>query len=429
MKNLIVQPGEGLSAGATARSRPGVWIAGTVVGALVLLTTGGLFAVPGFVHQVEVSEYGEVTSRLVELDLEIADLSAEIAATTALLDAQYEDAAVFLDGVEHLASSAEPVLLAGHATALSQASEQLAGILKSAPPTDNGARALRAAAQAQTAAAVGARTVAQSDTVSLPFLAMKVEEARALAFPVAEPTARHFVADEQVNVEALAETRQQLEHAERTLTEREAELRSCRAESRGLLAAVSETVPALEDAVRAAPAQALLVIEAAGQAGDTSQFTAVAKSAVLAVNTNPVALHDALLAYVRAAASVRAAHDAAVAAEAAASAAAAAGATGYVDPSTGQWTPMNLGAGAGATGGDWSGSSGSAPPTGGAGTVTPPTGGGSAPVGGEGGGIDPNDCSTWPSGCGCPAPPAGWTPTGGTANGCPTYAPPSDEWG
>ncbi|MFV0435001.1 MAG: hypothetical protein ACK5LO_13605 [Leucobacter sp.] len=138
------------------------------------------------------------------------------------------------------------------------------------------------------------------------------------------------------------------------------------------------------------------------------------------------ALLTALSSYVSSASAVQGSHDKAVkaekkAAEEAAAAAAAAAGTGYTDPGTGQW--INTGGGGG---GNWTDNSGGAPWTGGGSSSG---GSGSSSSGGSSGGGGGG--SYVPGGGNCPAPPAGWYPTGGTANGCPTYNPPggdADGW-
>lgn len=105
----------------------------------------------------------------------------------------------------------------------------------------------------------------------------------------------------------------------------------------------------------------------------------------------------------------------------AAAAAQAAGESSYVDPGTGE-TVQTFPAG---DGGGWNGGGNT-----GGGGWTPPTGGGNGGNGGGGGG-NGGGGGTAPQPQPCPAPPAGWYPTGGTANGCPTYNPPggdADEW-
>lgn len=121
-------------------------------------------------------------------------------------------------------------------------------------------------------------------------------------------------------------------------------------------------------------------------------------------------LRSTLAAFVASATALKTTHDKTVADEAAAAAAAeqaaaaaASGGGGYTDPGTGNWVPSGGGNGSG--GGGWT------PPAGGGG------GGNGSGGGGDGGYVPP------PS-TGCPAPPAGWFPSGGTANGCPTYLPP-----
>lgn len=106
----------------------------------------------------------------------------------------------------------------------------------------------------------------------------------------------------------------------------------------------------------------------------------------------------------------------------AAAAAQAAGESSYVDPGTGE-TVQTFPAG---DGGGWNGGGGNT--GGGGGGWTPPTGGGNGGgggnTGGGGGGNGGGGGGTAPQPQPCPAPPAGWFPTGGTANGCPTYLPP-----
>ena len=107
-----------------------------------------------------------------------------------------------------------------------------------------------------------------------------------------------------------------------------------------------------------------------------------------------------------------------------ADAAQAAGESSYVDPGTGETVqafPAGDGGGGGNTGG---GGGGWTPPSGGGNGGGGNGGGGGGNGGSGGGGYTPQPQP-------CPAPPAGWYPTGGSANGCPTYNPPggdADEW-
>lgn len=109
----------------------------------------------------------------------------------------------------------------------------------------------------------------------------------------------------------------------------------------------------------------------------------------------------------------------------AAAAAPAAGESSYVDPGTGQTVETfsggdggwSDGGNTGGGGGDWPPPSGGGNSGGGGGGNTGGGSGGGGNGGGGGGGYTPKPQP-------CPAPPAGWFPTGGTANGCPTYLPP-----
>ncbi|WP_017794030.1 hypothetical protein [Leucobacter salsicius] len=232
-----------------------------------------------------------------------------------------------------------------------------------------------------------------------------------------------------------------------------------------VLDAVAGALPALNSAAKLLPAQAKEVVAAQAKAGDAgAKVTAAAKAAGDVAKAeaftdekgaitpkskdskgDTVTLSEAhrtqitvnrIQAYVTAATAATQAHANAVAAEQAAAEAAIAaeqaaqyggGYSDYGDGGNG-WT----GNGGSNGGGGWTGSGGSGgggSSGGGGGGGAGSGGGGSGGGGSGGGGSGSGGGGAGSGGVTCPPPPAGWFPDGGTNGGCPTYSPPTDEWG
>lgn len=402
-------------------------------GALLLLGGTAAVAAPALIHQLQVAEYHQHVDALVDAEQQLTSAEADHLSAIALVEAQHTEAVEFAERLVGYGAVAEPTLTQQHATDLAQAGEAVLDVLGESTADDPArqpvvsafAEELEVLAEIHASAAEDEELAAELDVPPIPasFLEAGVADVRAIAFEPVSFTSRNKYADDQVTGIIVEGMRDMVSDAQQRLSAKQAEVDVELERSAEILDAITGTLPALAAASEAAPVQAAAVSLAADQAG-AEVLTALTKGAELAKRTaqadaaSAVAVEADLAAYVQAAQSAASAHSAAVAAAEAAAAAAASGAGGYVDPSTGSWTPVS-GGGAGG----WSNGGGS-----GGGGGWSGGGGSSGGTGGGGGGWDPNYV---PNGGACPAQPPGWYPTGGTANGCPTYNPPggdADSW-
>lgn len=415
-------------------------------GAVAVLAIGATIAVPQISHATQVSEYHELTEQLTTLRGDTAEATVTLEAATALTSVQHTAAAKFVESVKKLGAAAAPTITTAHAKALTAAAKTAAADLGDAPKlTDdqkadvdaiNGAvKALREADTKAAAAAKKAKEDPPATTAPTSVLLIDVDQAREIAFDPADPAPVDQTPDADVTAEVVEATRADVVDAEAQLEELTAAVDEQTALQQQIQDAVTETRPALVDAAKDAPSRAKEVVAAVPKAGDTSTVTGTARTAgehganekVTAVQlaAKLTASQDAAVAAQKAHTEAVAAEEAAAAAAAEAAAAEAAYGGGYDGNYSGGgngggWDPNYGGGNTGGGGGGWDPNYGGGSAGGGGGNAGGGGGGGSAGGGDTGGG-------SGGGGGGCLPPPAGWFPTGGTANGCPTYLPPGGD--
>lgn len=419
---------------------------GVIVVAALALTAAGAIAAPLITHQAEVAEYRSTVSELESVRVEAAQVDLSARAAGVLLELQQVEASTHAEQLESLVATPAGILPASTQASLLDAAAAVREVL----PVPPGDIVLSRDAQEVVDRTDETEGVAPLWVGSEPATIAKLLEWEA------EPVEHRVVDEADVSSVVLAEVRAELADAGSVLESAEQRVQSFEGQLARLDAAVAGTWPVLAGLAKALPDQATVFLAEHDRAGEsTSQATSAAATAAevavatafeedengrivpaspgspgtfdMAESQHAVLIRDAISAYVVAATSAASAHSVAVAAEEAAAAEAealAAGAGGYVDPSTGVWTPTSSGGG------------GAPPPASGGGGYVPPTSGGgggtSVPPSSGGGGCwyDPLGFYQCPGQC--PVPPPGYVPTGGTANGCPTYAPwesgGADDW-
>lgn len=409
-------------------------IAVAAVGVLAL-TGGALYGVPKALHAQQVAKYHEVADTLAKLNIEVAEFNADHDAAVGLHALQLGEAIELSDLLTTMGELSDPIVTKPHAQVLKTSGTSLAAF--ATVPEDlpsqstilsDAVQVLREADAKAAEDAKAAKKDAPTATAPASYLQLGIAEARELAFPTGPRAGVNLVVDEAVTPDHVSRLERDVADMAAPHSKAQAARDAALNNLDSLAAAVRDALLPVGDVATAAPAQAEAVIMAAPKAGNADTLVAAAQAAAKAP-AGTLEMMTALETYVAEAQSVQAAHKAAVDAEAAAEAEAAAvasGANGYTDPGTGNY--VNIGGGNWSPGYGGGTSGGYVPPvSGGNGNgYVPPASGGGGNSGG--GGYNPGYT---PPPHSCTPPPAGWYPTGGSMNGCPTYNPPggdADEW-
>lgn len=410
-----------------------IWIGGAVTVTLALV---GAVAVPAVVHDQRVTEYVELVDATNELLVQQASLETEAAAWPGFLEQQEAAAREIVAQVTALGTEAAPIFtpevseklakVAGAeskklgevqelgeegARLLEQLTKKRTEYIDAVAAAKSATDALEAAPKdakdrtklEQASKDADAQVKALSSWNVVPAELTLAQTVELLGVQVTKKSVKALPANE-VTTEVLTDAQKAHQKTSKQVGERVGQNAEF-SDAQVLSQVLASVEPVLDDAASTTPEQATLVNAAAPRA-DQAALDSVTKAAKDAAGSKSASVPEKvrlLAAYVTAAKAAQSSHVAVLAAEALA-AAEAAGASGYTDPSTGEWAATP----GWSDGGDWSGGGSSSGSSSGGGSNSGGSNSGGSNSGGSSGGGTPEswfiaNCQwgySWSSGSG-----------------------------